>query len=291
MALRDVSDERRYAGGFGSLTYKLLCREPMALSTVTERPAGPSSIVPRWREQSRSSLYVCIHDVAPVFLDQLSELCAALRPLLGSEMAAAVVPRWGGKTITRDDAEFVQLVTDNCDELLLHGLTHQNTEHRGLVARFTGDADELRRLSGEECEQRVAEGQAILWDVLAKRAVGFAPPAWQQGKVTSQMLNRHGLLFCVGLQNVSTVEEIRLPTATWSWDLGVVPGAGYVGEACGGLAHRIRKRALPVVVVHPHDVVRGYLPRIVRVIQALLDSGRRPVLLSQLLAGNGRPVS
>jgi hypothetical protein len=72
--------------------------------------------------------------------------------------------------------------------------------------------------------------------------------------------------------------------STWSWDWGIVSHLGLVGECFGNGAFRLRPAALPCVVIHPIDVDRGYLPRIVRIIDGLRRQGRRPVTFARLAA-------
>ncbi len=92
-----------------------------------------------------------------------------------------------------------------------------------------------------------------------------------------------------GFRFIATFGAIRaasgptIPLSTWSWDWGVLGWLGRVGQRFGDVSWRVRPATLPCVVVHPVDVDRGYLPRVLEVVDRLLGLGRTPGLLSEFL--------
>ena len=232
-----------------------------------------------------SRFAVVVHDVAPVHGRQLEAIFKALGPLVGDRLIGAVVPCWHGielgSATSRVERDWVARVKSACGEIVQHGYTHQQLAP-GLISFWSGGANELQGLARAETADRLRRGQAILHRCFGGAVVGFIPPAWWVGRATPAELARHGFRYLVEFAAIRSVEGPTIPLATWSWDWGVVASLGRVGERLGWALARIRPRSLPCVVAHPRDVDRGYLPRIVRVVEELLLRGRTPVTFAEL---------
>ena len=109
------------------------------------------------------------------------------------------------------------------------------------------------------------------------------PPAWQVGRATAEELGGCGFRYLATFGAIRAAGGPTIPLATWSWDWGVLGPLGRVGQRFGDVSWRLRPAALPCVVVHPADVDRGYLPRVLEVVDRLLGRGRTPGLLSEFL--------
>ena len=232
--------------------------------------------------QPQSDFYVVIHDVAPRFAAEIQLILTALSPLVGTHLAAAVVPAWHGDD-ARTKPEFWSLVENSFDEVLLHGYRHCNDKRSTWLSCLTDRADEFSRLNDAECEQRVAAGASWASEMFGERRIGFLPPAWQRGRLTSELLARHGLRIIVGQHAMTSRDGQQVPLATWSWDCGRIGWLGPVAEWYGSARKWWWPHALPVVAIHPADVQRGYLPRSVAICRQLLAEGRRPVIAQQLM--------
>ena len=231
---------------------------------------------------ARSDFYVVVHDVAPRFATELRQILSALHPLVGTHLAAAVVPHWHGDDAPTD-RDFWNMVHGSFDEFLLHGYRHRNEKTATWLSHLTHRADEFARLSDAECEQRIAAGATWAADLFGERLTGFLPPAWQRGRMTSELLARHGLRIAVGQHALTICDGKRFPLATWSWDCGRIGWLGHVTEWYGSASKWWRPQALPVIAIHPADVQRGFLPRAIAICRRLLAEGRRPVVASDLL--------
>ena len=141
-------------------------------------------------------LCVSIHDVAPATWDDCARLAAALREAADIPLSWLVVPRYHGRP--NDDAAMragLDAALARGDELVLHGLTHLDTEARaaGLRQRFlrgvyTQREGEFAALSAAEARRRLALGL----DWFRERgwtASGFVPPAWLMGEGAWEALN------------------------------------------------------------------------------------------------------
>jgi hypothetical protein len=225
---------------------------------------------------------VVVHDVAPDFLPQLRTIATALAPRVGRRLAGAVVPRWHGRPIEGPGGEFERFVTAAFGEILQHGYTHRQ-DRPGLLSLFTGRADELVGLPREELRRRLELGRELLRQALGAAPAGFVPPAWQLGLATAEELGKCGFVYLATFSAIRAASGPTIPLATWSWDWGVVGPLGRVGQRIGDVSWRLRPATVPCVVVHPADVDRGYLPRVLDVVDRLLGHGLTPTLLAEFL--------
>ena len=230
----------------------------------------------------QSSFCVVLHDVAPIFKPQIEKIVRKMRPLIGSQMAAAVVPCWHGRLLDPGEETFVDLVQSNFDEILLHGYRHERTTGHGLISTLTGSSDEFNGLSRDEAAVRLRLGQDSLERCFSGPAAGFIAPTYQRGKLTAEILADHGLHYCVGFQSIKHSDGRRQRLATWCWDMGVVRHLGYVGHAIGHTLRRVNPSAVPCLALHPFDADRRFLKRAVTLVRALLAEGRQPVVTSEL---------
>jgi predicted deacetylase len=225
---------------------------------------------------------VVVHDVAPAFLPQLVRIAEALKPRIGRDVAGAVVPCWHGRPIDGSSGDFEKFVAGAFGEVLQHGYTHRQ-DRPGVLSLFTGRSDELVGLPRHEVRRRLGLGRELLRQVLGVAPAGFVSPAWQVGQVTTRELGSCGFRYLATFRAIRAASGLTIPLSTWSWDLGALGLLGRVGQWFGDLSWRIRPATLPCVVVHPADVDRGYLRRVVAVVDRLLGLGRTPGLLSEFL--------
>jgi len=152
-----------------------------------------------------------------------------------------------------------------------------------MLSLFTGRADELVGLPREEVRRRLGLGRELLRRALGVAPAGFVPPAWQGGRATAEVLRECGFRYLATFGAIRAASGPTIPLTTWSWDWGVLGPLGRVGQRFADVSGRLRPAALPCVVVHPADVNRGYLPRVLEVVDRLLRRGRTPSLLSEFL--------
>jgi predicted deacetylase len=237
----------------------------------------------------RRQLVVCVHDVAPPFRRELREIVARLADLVGRTLCLAVVPAWQGRWPLTRDRGFCDWAQAAADELLLHGYTHRTSHPRRIASWVVGGADEFATLAADVAHERVARGQAIAREVFGAEMPGFVPPAWRMGALARARLATSGVAYTVELARLTTGLGTRARLATWSWDVGPIPGLGRMGEWIGRLS-ALRPDAIPCVVLHPADLRRGHLPLALAHLRTLLAGGREPVLFRDVVATLGRPA-
>ncbi|HEX3424149.1 MAG TPA: polysaccharide deacetylase family protein [Sphingomicrobium sp.] len=136
-------------------------------------------------------LLASIHDVSPRFESEVDRLIDLLAPFVGERLAMLVVPNhWGSAPIVPGSpfAARLRAWADSGIEIFLHGYFHRDrTGHQGKADRLrarvmTAGEGEFLGLSLEDASARIAEGRALLEDVIGRSIDGFVAPAWLYGE-------------------------------------------------------------------------------------------------------------
>jgi len=223
-----------------------------------------------------------LHDVAPIYAEHVAAFTKSLAPLVGNAMSAAVVPCWAGVPLCDKDRPFLDRVRAEYASIQLHGYEHFRPGRGGLLSMIADGKDELNGLDPVETDRRLASGQNLLERWMGRRASGFIAPTYNIGYATPERLAKFDIHYTVGYGHVVTSTGQRLNLSTWIWDVSPIRALCHAGYRFGEIQYRLRKRALPCVVLHPLDLERGFLPQIERTVQKLLRAGRQPVLLESL---------
>jgi len=227
------------------------------------------------------SFYVVLHDVTPRFVDWSAEVVQTLNPLIGNTMAAAVVPQWHSDSLQEHTHEFVADLQKNFGEILLHGYFHQRATKGGLVSRLTGGADEFNEYNSAETSAMLKQGQQVMSNLYGKQATGFISPTFARGSLTAEILSEQGLQFYVGMRTLEFHDGRCIPLATWCWDMGERTFLGHLGDVYGYARMKLHRNLLPCLAIHPIDMHRGFKPKIVRLVETLLQQGRQPILIGE----------
>lgn len=205
-----------------------------------------------------------------------------LAPLVGRRLCMGVVPDWHGKWPLAAYPDFCHLLEESSGELLLHGYSHQRQRGWGPTAWFAEGCDEMNGLDPDETRRTLERGQRVFAEVFGKPARGFLAPGWQTGHVRPGTGNAPGVDHVLGFLSLESSSGRSVPLATWTWDCGRWSWLGHVGHGVGTLLQS-RGRGVPTLAIHPRDLERGFQPRILRLIQELLEAGYEPGTLSGLL--------
>lgn len=228
----------------------------------------------------RDSFYISFHDITPRFEQQIRRIVDALRPHLDRQWGAAIVPRWHGDSSENWSSDFLTFIKDTFQEIMLHGYHHRRSKGGGLVSLIAGGADEFNGLTLKETEEKLGLGQRAMVELLGQSANGFIAPTFQQGLLNSQLLAKYDIDFIVGFYETQFGDGRVYPLNSWCWDMGESRWLSRLGDLYSSFRYRLRgKRAIPQLTIHPVDIDRGYLPRIVELTQRLFDTGRSPMLM------------
>lgn len=203
-----------------------------------------------------------------------------------------VVPNHWGDAPIRPGSAFATKLRGWADEgveMMLHGFTHRDdARHEGSGARFraahmTAGEGEFLGLSRSEASARIAEGRALIEDVIGRGIDGFVAPAWLYGPGANEALGDSDIALAEDHFRVwspATGHQLaRGPVITWAsrtpWRLG----SSLVAAAA------LRHAPLDVlrIGVHPPDIRH---PRLVKSIGKTFKTAlrsRRPGRYADLL--------
>lgn len=225
-------------------------------------------------------LLVSIHDVGPAFESDIEQLVDRLSARLGgSRFAMLVVPdHWGAHPLAGNSAFAARLRrwSDEGIEMFVHGWFHRDsaahTGFAGLKARhMTAGEGEFLGLSAAEAARRMADGKALIEDIIGRPVAGFVAPAWLYGPGALQALASAGFAVAEDHMRVwqpgSGAILARGPVITWASRTAQRTASSL---ALAALA-RVALQALQTVrvAVHPGDVTK---PSLLASIDRTLDA-------------------
>lgn len=206
-----------------------------------------------------------------------------------------VVPNhWGDAPILRGSSFATRLRrwADSGIEMFLHGYYHRDqAQHHGsadrLRARFmTAGEGEFLGLSRSEATSRIAEGRALIEDVVGRRVDGFVAPAWLYGNGALEALTESAIPLAEDHMRVwspATGTELAWgPVITWA--------SRTRGRLASSLFAAAALRHAPLKVlrigVHPPDCKHPTLVRSIDKTFRVARKNRRPGRYSDLLAAS-----
>jgi predicted deacetylase len=240
-------------------------------------------------------LLASIHDVSPRFESEVDSLLDLLAPHVGSRLAMLVVPNhWGDAPIVAGSAFASRLRgwADAGIEIFLHGYFHRDaTQHSNgvtqLRAQFmTAGEGEFLGLSREQASARIAEGRALLEDVIGRQVDGFVAPAWLYGEGALQALANSGMPIAEDHFRVwSPASGARLasgPVITWASRTRLRLASSLLAAAA------LRNAPMKVlrIGVHPPDCRHPALVRSITKTFRRAAKRRRPGRYSDLLSAS-----
>ncbi len=215
-------------------------------------------------------LLASIHDVSPRFESEVDELADLLNPHIGRRMAMLVVPNhWGSAPIIAG-SHFATRLRDWAHsgiEIFLHGFFHRDeAEHENsadrIRARFmTAGEGEFLGLDRAAASSRIADGRALLEDVIGRSIDGFVAPAWLYGPDALQALKDSRIAIAEDHMRVwspATGKELATgPVITWASRTSTRLASSLLAAAA------LRRAPLKVlrVGVHPPDIRHPWLVR------------------------------
>ena len=216
-------------------------------------------------------LIAAIHDVHPGSLDAVERLTDLFtKHLNGPHYAMLIVPNHWGRNAVRGNARFAAKLRGWADqgiEMFVHGWFHQDrpddrTAHSGVAAfkakHMTANEGEFLGLSQAEAARRMADGKALVEDIIGRPAAGFIAPAWLYGPGAMEALSKSGFALAEDHMKVwkpgSGEILARGPVITWASRSGPRTASSLLAAALA----RTLLRPLPTVrvAVHPGDVAK-----------------------------------
>jgi uncharacterized protein len=237
-------------------------------------------------------LLASIHDVSPRFESEVDALLDILAPAVGQRLAMLVVPNhWGDSPIVPGSPFAARLRhwADSGVEMFLHGYFHRDRQrHGGAADRFrarvmTAGEGEFLGLSREDASARIAEGRALVEDLIGRRIDGFVAPAWLYGEGALAALTDCGVPLAedhLRVWSPSTGRQLAWgPVITWASRTRARLASSLLAAAA------LRRAPLPVlrIGVHPPDSRHPALVRSIEKTLRIAARHRRPARYCDLL--------
>jgi len=215
-------------------------------------------------------LLVSIHDVGPAFTAQVEQLVELLNARLGHNLfAMLVVPNhWDAHPIAGDRvfASRLRAWADQGVEMFVHGWSHRDrAEHTGLAGfkarHMTASEGEFLGLSAAEAARRMADGKALIEDIIGRPAAGFIAPAWRYGPGAIEALAESGFALAEEHMRVWRPDTgatlARGPVITWASRTRLRSASSVAFAALARVA--LQPLATVRIAVHPGDVSKDSL--------------------------------
>lgn len=210
-------------------------------------------------------LLVSIHDVSPRFESQVDALAERLARHVGpSRFAMLVIPdHWRGAPVSGNAAfgSRLRAWADSGIEMFLHGWSHKDETPatQGLAAvkgkHMTAGEGEFLNLPYAEARNRMAEGKALLEDVLGRPVAGFIAPAWLYGEGAHRAMGELGFALAEDHMKVwrpaSGEVLAKGPVITWASRSRARIASSLLAASLGRLALPFTRTIR--VAVHPGD--------------------------------------
>lgn len=177
----------------------------------------------------KKRLLLSIHDVGPRFASEIDQLADRLAHSLGGfRFAMLVVPNHWRESPLDADSLFAGRLRDwaaNGVEMFVHGWFHRDeAAHSGLsqfkARHLTAGEGEFLGLSRAEAARRMADGKALLEDIIGRPASGFVAPAWLYGHGALEALKTSGFAIAEDHMRVwspgTGATLARGPVITWA---------------------------------------------------------------------------
>lgn len=209
------------------------------------------------------TLLASIHDVGPRSESAFDRLHALFGQLGVSRPALLVVPDHWGEAPIRPGTHFatrLRGLSDQGHEIFLHGWFHRDTSaHEGLASlkarHMTAGEGEFLGLDAAEAARRIADGRALLEDIIGRPVTGFVAPAWLYGEGAHKALRESGMPIAEDhwrVWNPATGATLaRSPVITWA---SRTPMRRASSLAVAALARTLPLPRLMRLAVHPGDV-------------------------------------
>jgi predicted deacetylase len=215
-------------------------------------------------------LLVSIHDVGPGFANRIEQLAERLSARLGgSRFAMLVVPdHWDAHPLAGDRkfAARLRAWADEGVEMFVHGWSHRDSSHHRGMAGFkarhmTAGEGEFLGLDSCEAARRMADGKALVEDIIGRPAAGFIAPAWLYGPGALEALENSGFTLAEDHMRVwqaaTGATLARGPVITWASRTRMRTASSL------GFAMLARTALQPLqtvrIAVHPGDVSKPSL--------------------------------
>lgn len=237
-----------------------------------------------------------IHDVGPRFEREVETLFALLAGRLGGpRLAMLVVPDHWGEAPLAGAPAFGRRLREWADqgvEMFVHGWYHKDlARHHGAAAfkarHLTAGEGEFLGLDRAAAARRMADGKALVEDVIGRSAAGFIAPAWLYGPGAQAALGDSGFALAEDHWKVWMPGSGRIvargPVITWASRSRPRQLSSLAVAAAARLA--LHRQAVVRIAVHPGDTGVPQLVESIDRTLACFTARRRAGRYADLIGG------
>lgn len=131
-----------------------------------------------------------VHDVSPYYSGEFLRILSLLNTLNIEKFSLLLVPNFWNAYPLNSDLVLLKVLKGTLGEVILHGYTHQGKRFPWEWLWTDGEG-EFSRLSKEETEKRIREGQELL-KAFGLESEFFVPPAWFGNPFLEKVLQERG---------------------------------------------------------------------------------------------------
>jgi len=233
-------------------------------------------------------LLTSIHDVGPRSEAQVEQLRAHLAAHVPPDrIAMLVVPDHWGEAPLRPGTPFATKLRGWADagaDMFVHGWFHRDTStHEGFAERFkarhmTASEGEFLGLDEATAYRRMAEGRALIEDIIGRPVAGFIAPAWLYGPGAHAAMTRAGFALAEDHWRVWRPGAQARPLATGPVITWASRSRARIASsllAAWALPPVLRMKSVARIAVHPGDTtVPALLASIDRTLARMTRSHR-----------------
>ncbi len=225
-------------------------------------------------------LLASLHDVGPRFESEVDSLAALLERIIGRpRFAMLVVPNHWGEAPLSQAPRFKSKLRAWADagvEMFVHGWFHRDSgSHAGIASlkaeMMTAGEGEFLGLSLAEAARRMADGKALVEDIIGRPSAGFIAPAWLYGDGTRAALESSGFALAEDhwrvWQPATGLALAKGPVVTWATRTAMRRSSSLAVAAVARCSFHALKTCR--IAVHPGDT---HVPATMASIEATLAS-------------------
>ncbi|MFW9927239.1 MAG: DUF2334 domain-containing protein [Candidatus Thorarchaeota archaeon] len=150
-----------------------------------------------------NTIILSIHDVSPIFEDEIVQTYDHLSDLGISSFSLLVTPFYGLKKTNKfvKDSFFTNFLKSLDLEISMHGYSH--------FAK-SGSPNEFDNITQEKAVSRLKDGIAIIRSGFGSKPIGFIPPLWESKPKIVKLVKEVGLQFCVSGNNIHDLSRDKV---------------------------------------------------------------------------------
>ncbi len=144
-----------------------------------------------------------MHDISPVFEDDIVQSYDLLANLGISSMTLLITPFYGLKKTNKftEGDLFTKFLRSLDLEISMHGYSH--------LAK-SGSLSEFDKMTKEKATTRLKDGVTIIRRGFGAKPSGFVPPLWESPPRIIQVVKKIGLDYCVNGNNIHDLSNDRV---------------------------------------------------------------------------------